>query len=659
MEAALKLHTAGLSVIPIDDKKVPVGSWKRNQVEAIKPNGNFSGAYGMGIVCGSVSGNIEVIDIDTKYDTTGTLFDRYKELIASYNLNLLKKLTVQKTVSGGYHFIYRCNQIEGNQKLAQRQTTEQERISNPKDKIRVLIETRGQGGYVACAPTPNYQVIYGDLAKINEISSEERQLLIDSAKYFNEVQDEPKPEPIKYERTDSPFDDYNDKADSLQLLLDEGWKVTGGAGSKKLLLRPGGEGKWSADYDTDRKLFFVFTSSTEFEQGKAYNPVQVLTILKFSGDYKASGRWLRSQGYGAEKVRQIEGNEAKTSIVLGDGSYSYLSTEDDEYLNSVRNGTFKEGLTTGIPGLDTYFRFKEETFVIINGHDNVGKSTVLWYFASLSAMLHKWKWIIYSSENKTGGVRRKLMEFYKNKLLTRMTNEEFEDAKKFVNEHFAIIDNNSEIYTYKDMLSMGRDLMTKDTYNAFLIDPYNSLYKDIVGSNEHKYDYDATSEMRLFIKQTKCSIYLNCHAVTESLRMVYHKDHEYAGYPMPPKKADTEGGGKFSNRADDFITLHRLTQHPSEFMNTQIHVRKIKESETGGKPTDLEKPFILKMVIGGYGFETQTGQNPVSLIHNNTSIKPNYETSIKPNYDERLLGEKEETTVFRYESRGTITDAPF
>ena len=82
---------------------------------------------------------------------------------------------------------------------------------------------------------------------------------------------------------------------------------------------------------------------------------------------------------------------------------------------------------------------------------------------------------------------------------------------------------------------------------------------------------------------------------------------------MAPNKADTEGGGKFSNRADDFITIHRHTQHPSDFNITEIHVRKIKETETGGRPTLKDDPIKFKMERGIYGFfDPATGFNPLS-----------------------------------------------
>src|SRR5690606_10037057 len=80
------------------------------------------------------------------------------------------------------------------------------------------------------------------------------------------------------------------------------------------------------------------------------------------------------------------------------------------------------------------------------------------------------------------------------------------------------------------------------------------------------------------------------HAATEALRKTHSKDHVYAGHSIPPNAADIEGGGKWVNRADDFIVLHRYLQHEHEWFITQVHIRKVKETETGGKPTFIDEP---------------------------------------------------------------------
>lgn len=80
---------------------------------------------------------------------------------------------------------------------------------------------------------------------------------------------------------------------------------------------------------------------------------------------------------------------------------------------------------------------------------------------------------------------------------------------------------------------------------------------------------------------------------------------------MPPQKADVEGGGKFSNRADDFITIHRYLQHTTDFNQTHIHIRKIKDTQTGGRPTTIDDPVRLQVKKGYFGFFDMEGKSPI------------------------------------------------
>lgn len=310
----------------------------------------------------------------------------------------------------------------------------------------------------------------------------------------------------------------------------------------------------------------------------------------------------------------------------------FLSTDHDtdEYLESHRTGSFKMGLTTGFTELDKHFRFKPEHLVMVLGHDNVGKSTIIWFMACLSAVLHGWNWIIFTAENRTGFVKKKLIEFYVGKVIKKMSDDEYIRGKIWVNDHFSII-KNDDLYNYADMLNMGRELLKQKRYDSFLIDPYNALYKKT--TNEHQYDYAAMMEFRVFIKQTGCSIYLNMHAVTEALRRMYPKEHEYAGYPMPPNKADAEGGGKFASKADDFLVIHRLTNHKEEWMYTQVHVAKVKESESGGCQTFKDDPVKLILSKGGVGFEDLNEFNPI--LHKKEPVNP--DRFIEPNKEFNYL----------------------
>lgn len=607
-----------IQFIPINDKKFPlVKEWEKT-----KGIHNFDNAHGIGLVCGAISGNVEAIDIDCKYDITGTLFIRYKIAISLADKNLLKKLVVQKTRSNGYHFIYRCEKIEGNKKLANREATDEEKKSG--DKFKVLIETRGDRGYIAIAETPGYEFIYRTLPEIETITIDERETLLNTARSFNEVVKEYVPthrNKKQYVKGLSSFEDYNNRAEVVELLEKHGWKTINRKANKVNLLRPGSTtAATSGNYDEARNWFSVFSTSTEFQSETAYLPYAVFAILECKGDFPEASKRLYDLGFGDREDKIKENNThipSRVDVLSDNCAFVATGIDYDDYLAAWRNGTFKMGFKTGFSELDKHFLFKTHSLVVINGHDNVGKSTTIWYLALLSSLLHGWRWIIYSSENSTGGVIKKLIEFYWCKGIKLMTDNEFKEAKEYVEKYFIIIKSDQELYNYKDILNMATIAMKKSEYHGILIDPYNSLKIEMNNASKlstHEYHYEAISEIKLFTKQSGVSIYINCHAVTNALRLL-------GGDKMPtaPQKADTEGGGKFSNKADDFITIHRKVQSPDEWMWTEFHIRKIKETETGGRTTPINAPIKIRAVKGltGFEFSFPSGfiENPVMNYH--------------------------------------------
>jgi hypothetical protein len=633
------LHTIeGLQFMPVKANKQPIiKGW---QTSAEKHD--LSNCIAVGLVCGKLSGNLECVDIDTKYDLTGKMYETYKKLINEIDSTLLGRLVVQQTKSGGYHFIYRCQVIAGNLKLANRKTTEQERQqtyqdtyqnelskstpddkaraiaakASENDKVRVLFETRGEGGQIVCLPTSGYKLVYGDWYSISEITPEQREILHGIAMQFNEVIEE-QAIPLKkmvYDRKTgglSVFDDYNQRADVCQLLQEHGWKFVHQKGQKSIFLRPGqATSQTSGNFDHAKNWFSVFTTSTEFEPQKAYLPYAVFAVLECNKDYAAAHKRLLEMGYGEpaqEKKQSTESTRAiKSRVNPDDEDFSFLAkpADYDEYLQQVRDGTLKQGLTTGSPYLDEFFLFKEGNLVMTNGHDNTGKSVFTWWLLLLAAMYHGWRGIIFSSENTLGAFMRKMIQFYWGKSLYgkyAMNDMEYKIAKDFIEKHFALIKAQEDLYNYKDIINMVKKARKSLRYDYGMIDPYNSLKIDLSGFSKlstHEYHYEALSEIKSYGQQNNFGWFVNHHAVTAALRA---KDGEKK-YPVAPQKADTEGGGKVSNKADDFITIHRITQHPTDWMVTELHVRKIKDTETGGRVTPIDSPVKFEMYKGGCAF---------------------------------------------------------
>lgn len=283
-------------------------------------------------------------------------------------------------------------------------------------------------------------------------------------------------------------------------------------------------------------------------------------------------------------------------------------------LNQVRTGEYKEGLKTGIDELDKHFRFKRQ-FSVILGHSNVGKTQTMLYLMFLYTLRHNIKWLIFSSENQPYQIFKKLLEFDTGLPINRIPEKEMTSRMVRLAQYFNIIDPN-ELYTYKTLLAEAKRIKEKFDYDGFLIDPYNSLVTDVSAAKlgKHEYDYLATTEMLHFCNENNCAIWLNTHANTEALRRKHGASHEYADHPMPPMASDVEGGGKFVNRVTDaFFCIHRYTQHPTDWMYTHIHVRKIKDVDSGGMPTFLDEPIRLKSLKNNVGYEID-GRNLVQLI---------------------------------------------
>ncbi len=606
---AKKYTKAGLSVVPLKQDKRPIGKWKAMQSEIITNLEDLNFTEGVGIVCGAVSGNLEVLDIDCKYDISGTLFADYFSDVTAQDPALWLKLVVQATQNHGYHLLYRCDEIEGNQKLASRPTTEEEREKHPDEKVKVLIETRGEGGYIASYPMTGYKYTSGNPTQIQTITPEERQLLFATAKSFNQIEEEkierPKTKKVKSEGK-SPWKQFDEEGDLLSVLEGHGWTVASQRGSKYLMKRPGDtDSKYGADWDEQLRVFYVWTSSTQFEPEKGYSASAVYAILEHNGDFSAAASALRGMGMGDEqpKTTGLPVNDFEEEIE--DEDIFEGNDKMESYLASVRDGTFVLGRTTGIEPLDEYLRHKVGNYNIVNGHDNVGKTTVLCYLFLLDAKHNGTNSCLYLGENKNAGMKRKLIEFYAGEPLADMSADVYAKSKKFIEEHFCFL-SNEDIFSAMQLLAITERALEIRPFDNMLLDPYNALRLDARGGNTHDYHYEVSSEMRHFAKRTQVSLWVNMHSVTEAARRT---DKE--GFPVAPNKADTEGGGKFSNRADDFVTIHRIVQHPTLWMDTEIHVRKVKENETGGRPSPFSRPVVLKMMIGSCNFETVDGINPM------------------------------------------------
>ncbi len=356
-DAAYAYLSAKLCVLPAirTEKRPAVGRWKQYQTRIPTPAEwkawLANGFDAVCFLCGRASGHVEAID----FDAGGESFDAWCKAVPA---ELLNRLVMESTPSGGWHVIYRCiAAVSGNLKLAQRKEGE---------KIVTLIETRGEGGLILCAPTAGYEIVQGDLANPPVLSDPERDVLLQAAWDLNEyrppVVDGPKMSPtvghsgplsadrsnnsplsahhadhspmsahhanrshMSAHNADRPGDDFNRRGDVQAVLEPFGWVCTKG-GENAYWRRPGKQRGTSATLK--ERVFYVFSSNAApFEPNQGYSPFSVYALLEHGGDFQQAARCLRELGFGGDGPAD-HGDNVKLSALVGPGVESLADDSD-------------------------------------------------------------------------------------------------------------------------------------------------------------------------------------------------------------------------------------------------------------------------------------------------------------------------------------------
>lgn len=373
MDAEIILHAdylrqAGISIIVTDKDKIPVAEWKNFQTviptkEELQQMVNSPYAANVATIGGKVSGGLEIIDFEGEKKAGKCVFLRWSEIVITHNPDLAQKLVLSGTPSGGVHVRYKCKECGKNTKLA------------VGENGKVLIETRGEGGYALCPPSDGYQKMQGEITDLPLISPDERKFLLSVARSFNEVIKQ-KYEVKEKAKLDNSIpmlqsgDDFNKRGDHAAILQKHGWElIFTNQKNVEYWRRPGKDKSWSATWNHIPDRFYVFSSNAEpFEEGKLYDNFALFSFLECDGDFKKSARALGEQGYGEQKASKQASKQVSEQVKnLPEKSTQLPNSNNFDIVNFKCTDSGNAELFAELHGANLRFDHSREKWLQWNG----------------------------------------------------------------------------------------------------------------------------------------------------------------------------------------------------------------------------------------------------------------------------------------------------
>ncbi|MFF2525929.1 bifunctional DNA primase/polymerase [Streptomyces liangshanensis] len=336
--AAQQLHDAGLCVLPIkpDGSKKPVVPWLQYKVKRSTPAEHdtwFSSGKprGLAVVYGAVSGNVEMLEFEGR---ALALLDDVTEVMDASGLGdawaALMNGWVTESPSGGLHCRVRVEgaDVPGSTKLASRLAEEHEYTDEERQRIRekpnsriirVLIETRGEGGYGLVEPSGGsvhasgkpYVRKTGGPDTIPTLPAEVMDAIRTVCRMFDALpvpeapRTAPKPQDSLPNGGVRPGADFETRADWADILRGVLRPLTARGNTTYWGWADGVGGvKATTGRDPAKDRLWVFATGSEFQADMPYSKFGAYALLEHGGNFKAAASALRSQGYGTEPPRR-------------------------------------------------------------------------------------------------------------------------------------------------------------------------------------------------------------------------------------------------------------------------------------------------------------------------------------------------------------------
>lgn len=248
------------------------------------------------------------------------------------------------------------------------------------------------------------------------------------------------------------------------------------------------------------------------------------------------------------------------------------------------HGNMIHGEMTYFDALNVYFNWLAGDVTVFSGIANHGKSTFMMFLAFLRSKHYDTKWVFFSPEtNPAEYFYEELMFMYlaKQPNQQKCTQKEYDEAFKFVDEHFLFVYPEDDAPTPDYIHERFHECFIDEKCNGFVTDPYNQLEHDMFkkGLSIEQYLSGYLGKCKRFALD-KNGLYV----------IVAHPDKASVGRKKDsvdrecPDEYCLAGGAMWPNKVDNIIIVHRPIKYSApDASDVLINIAKIKKFRVVGK----------------------------------------------------------------------------
>jgi twinkle protein len=249
------------------------------------------------------------------------------------------------------------------------------------------------------------------------------------------------------------------------------------------------------------------------------------------------------------------------------------SVEDlNDRINDIYKNGYPKGSKIDFLTFDQHMSWRFGELTGVTGIPGSGKSEFIDQIMVKLSHIHDWKWAVFSAENQPEELHfAKLSEkyigrsFHSTNAEFKMTAEELNNAKYFINDHFYWVNIDEKNITLDGLLAKARELVLRKGVNGFLIDPWNYVeHKIPFGYTETQYISEALTKIARFAKVNNIHIIVVAHPT----KIRKGDDGNY----MVATLYDISGSAHWFNKIDNGMSVYRDFQSGL----VDVHIQKIR-----------------------------------------------------------------------------------